>query len=249
MTKESGILSPKNVMFHLYGGVGTARENARADLGPADEQRLVVPLLLAKGRAVSRLELADWLDDGDPADIEVHLGDLRRRLAAMGFRQVLVNRDQLWRLQVLPDQVDVHRLSDRVAAAARLDDRTAAHRLRAAVDLCAGEPLAGLTGRRIARCRNALREERRNGEIALVRAESRLGRLGHYVPDLVRLSHERLADTEVVGMAMHALDVTGKRDEAVELYHRYREHLIELGVSMPKRMLDLRTRITAMESH
>lgn len=249
MTKESGILSPENVMFHLYGEVGTARENARADSWPADEQRLVVPLLLAKGRAVSRLELADWLDDGDPAAIDAHLADLRRRLAAMGFRQALVNRDQLWRLQVRPDQVDVHRLSDRVAAATRLDDRTAAHRLRAAVDQCAGEPLAGLTGRRIARCRHALREERRNGEIALVRVESRLGRVGHYVPDLVRLSHERLADTEVVGMAMHALDVTGKRDEAVELYHRYREHLIELGVSMPKRMLDLRTRITAMESH
>ncbi|WP_459713717.1 AfsR/SARP family transcriptional regulator [Actinophytocola sp. KF-1] len=209
-----------------------------------------MPLLLARGRAVSRLELADWLgDDSSFDDIDTHLSDLRRRLTALGCRQVLVNRDQLWRLNIAPDRVDVHRLSAQVAAAGRLDDRTAAARLRAVLDLCAGEPLAGLTGRRIAKCRHALREERRNGEIALVRVEYRLGRVGQYVPDLVRLSHERLADTEVVGLAMHALDVTGKRDEAVELYHRYHEHLIELGVSVPEPMRDLRMRISKVESH
>lgn len=250
MTKEAGILSPENVMFHLFGAVGTAQENARAVLGPADEQRMVVPLLLAKGRAVSRLELADWLgEDGSFDDIDAHMADLRRRLTAMGFRQALVNRDQLWRLNVAPEQVDVHRLSAQVATAGRLDDRTAAERLRAVLDLCAGEPLAGLTGRRIARCRHALREERRNGEIALVRAECRLGRVEHCVPDLVRLSRERLADTEVVGLAIHALDVTGKQHEAVELFHRYHEHMIELGKSVPKPMLDLRMRISKVESH
>ncbi|MFI7677032.1 BTAD domain-containing putative transcriptional regulator [Actinophytocola sp. NPDC049390] len=211
---------------------------------------MVVPLLLARGRAVSRLELADWLgDDGSFDDIDPLMADLRRRLAALGFRQALVNRDQLWRLNIAADQVDVHRLSAQVAAAGRLDDRTAAARLRAVVEQCAGEPLAGLTGRRIAKCRHALREERRAGEVALVRVECRLGRVGHYVPDLVRLSHERLADTEVVGLTMYALDVTGKRDEAVELYHRYHEHVVELGVSVPKPMLDLRTWISKVESH
>jgi DNA-binding SARP family transcriptional activator len=250
MTKEAGILSPENVMFHLFGTVGTAQENARAVLGPADEQRMVVPLLLAKGRAVSRLELADWLgEDGSFDDIDTHMADLRRRLTAMGFRQALVNRNQLWRLNIAPHQVDVHRLSTQVATAGRLDDRTAAERLRAVLDLCAGEPLEGLTGRRIARCRHALREERRDAEIALVRAECRLGRVEHYVPELVRLSHERLADTEVVGLAIHALDVTGRRHEAVELFHRYHEHMIELGKSVPKPMLDLRMRISKVESH
>lgn len=253
MTKEAGILSPENVMFHLFGEVGTAQENARAVLGPADEQRLVVPLLLAKGRAVSRLELADWLDacpdsSGSFDDIDAHLADLRRRLVALGFRQALVNRDQLWRLNVAPGQVDVHRLSTQVATAGRLDDRTAAERLRAVLDLCAGEPLDGLTGRRIARCRHTLREERRTGEVALVRVECRLGRVEHHVADLVRLSYERLADTEVVGLAMHALDVTGRRDEAVELFQRYHEHMIELGMSVPKPMLDLRMRISRVES-
>jgi DNA-binding SARP family transcriptional activator len=248
MTKVSDIFSPETVMFHVYGAAGATAGGTSVELGSEPERRMLVPLLLAKGKAVSRLELTDWMWDDAPEgardEIEEHLTALRRRLAAMGFRQIMVNRDQVCRLTIAPQQVDAHRLTEAVADAEDLDDRTAADRLRAALDLCAGQPLAGLTGRRIARCRHVLLEERRNAEIALIRTESRLGRAEEHVPDLVRLSHERLSDTEVVGLALSTLHRTGRVDEAEALYDRYREHLIELGMSMPKLLPDPR-----VESH
>lgn len=246
MTKVSDIFSPETVMFHLYGRV--TAEGAAVELGTELQRRMLVPLLLAKGKAVSRLELADWMwdeaPDNAPAEIEEHLTALRRTLAAMGFRQTMVNRDQVCRLTIAPDQVDAHRLTAVVTEAERLDDRTAAQRLRVALDLCAGEPLEGLSGRRIARCRHTLLEARRDAEIALIRTETRLGRAEDHVPDLVRLSHERLADTEVVGLAVSTLHRTGRQAEAAALYDRAREHLIELGMSMPKLLPDPR-----VESH
>lgn len=253
MTKVSDIFSPETVMFHVYGTVGATAPGADVCAGTELECRLLVPLLLARGRPVSRLELTDWMWDeapaSAPADLEEHLAALRRGLAYMGFRQTMVNRDPVCRLTIAPDQVDLHRLTAVVIESERLDDRTAAERLRAAVDLCSGEPLAGLSGRRIARCRHALLEERRNAEIALIRTESRLGRAEDHVPDLVRLSHERLSDTEVVGLAVSTLHRTGRLDEAAALYDRYREHLIELGMSMPTRMAELRPWISQVESH
>jgi len=254
MTKVSDIFSPETVMFHLYGMVGATTGGVAVELGPERERRMLVPLLLARGKAVSRLELTEWMwDDDAPVnatdDIEEHLSELRRRLAAMGFRQTMVNRDQVCRLTIPHEQVDVHRLHTVVASVDQLDDRTAAARLRVALDLCEGKPLAGLTGRRIERCRQNLLEEHRNAQIALIRTDFRLGRAGEHVPDLVRLAHERLQDTEVVGLAVFALRHTGRQTEAATLYDRYREHLVELGMSVPKRMLDLRPRLSQMESH
>jgi DNA-binding SARP family transcriptional activator len=241
MTKVPDIISPKTVKFHLYGETGP---------GSARERRMVVPLLLARGKTVSRLELADWMDDdGDADDLDEHLAAFRRRLADMGLRQVLVMRDQVCRLTIPPELVDAHRLNAQVADAGQVDDHTAAERLRAALDLCAGEPLAGLTGRRIVRCRRDLREARLDAEIALMRVEFRLGRAEQHVPGLVRLSRERLADTEVVGLAVSALHRAGRQAEAADLYDRHREHLIELGMPVPERIPDPRTRAGQVESH
>ncbi|MGB3441793.1 MAG: BTAD domain-containing putative transcriptional regulator [Actinophytocola sp.] len=241
-------------MFRLYGTAAATAGGVPVELGPELERCMVVPLLLARGKAVSRLALTEWMWDDDPpasasADLDEHMSSLRRGLAALGLRHMLVIRDPVCRLIVDEDQVDAHRLSAAVAEAAGLDDRTAAVRLRAALDLCAGKPLAGLTGRRIHRCRQTLLEDRRKAEIALIRTEFRLGRVEHHVPDLVRLSNERLADTEVVRLAVSALHGTGRHAEALQLYDRYREHLIELGMSMPERMLELRPRISQVESH
>lgn len=254
MTKVSDIFSPENVMFHLYGMVGATADGVPVDLGPELERRMIVPLLLTRGKAVSRLELTEWMWDdaapeGAPGELEEHLAGLRGRLAAMGFRQALVSRDPVCRLAVPPEQVDAHRLTTAVAEAEGLDDRTAARRLRAALDLCAGKPLAGMPGRRIEQCRQALLEDRRSAEIALIRSEFRLGRAEQHVPDLLRLSHERLADAEVVGLAVSALRRTGRQAEAAALYDRFREHVIELGMSMPERMVDLRPRLSQVESH
>jgi hypothetical protein len=175
MTKELGILSTKNVLFHLYGSVEASVDGVRIGLGTEKERRMIVPLLLTIRRPVSYLELADWMWDGSPSstpdDLGRYMGDFRARLVELGLRGALVNRDRVCRLNILPAQVDVHRLTAVLAEAERVDDRTAAGQLREALALCSGEPLAGLSGHRIDGCRQNLLEDRRRAQLMLIRFE------------------------------------------------------------------------------
>jgi DNA-binding SARP family transcriptional activator len=246
MTKEFDILSTRNVMFCLYGTVGASVDGVRVGLGTEMERRLAVPLLRARGRSVSYLELADWMWDGRPQDVSEYVADFRTRLGELGLRNALTSRDRVCRLRIEPNQVDAHRLTARVAEADQLDDHTAAARLREALVLCAGEPLAGLTGPRMDDYRHVLREERRRAELALIRVDFRLGHVVHHIPKLVRLFGERPEDTEVVTLTMYAFASAGRRVEALAVYRRSCERLIELGMKVPQRMAEL---VPQLESH
>jgi hypothetical protein len=246
MTKEFDILSTRNVMFCLYGSVGASVDGVRVGLGTEMERRLAVPLLRAKGRPVSYLELSDWMGDRGPDDVGEHVADFRAGLAELGLRNALTSRDRVCRLKIDPTRVDAHRLTARVAEAEHLDDQVAATRLREALVLCAGEPLAGLTGCRIDGYRHVLREERRRAELALIRVDFRLGHVVHHIPKLVRLFGERPEDTEVVTLTMYAFASAGRRVEALAVYRRSCERLIELGMKVPQRMAEL---VPQLESH
>jgi DNA-binding SARP family transcriptional activator len=247
MAKEVGFLSTRTVMFHLYGPVRASIGDAGFGLGTEKERRMVVPLLLTIRRPVSYLELTDWMWDGSPGsvpdDLGRYMGDFRTRLTQFGLRGALVNRDRVCRLNLAPNQVDLHCLSTLLTEVDQLDDRIAADRLRAALTLCAGEPLAGLSGHRIDSCRQALLEERRRAEMTLLRAEFRLGRATCRIPDLTRLFHERPEDTAVATLTMQALGIAGRQAEALGVYRRCCERLVELGMKIPAQMSDLHRRI------
>jgi glycine cleavage system H lipoate-binding protein/tetratricopeptide (TPR) repeat protein len=179
MAKEFGIPPTKNVLFHLYGAVEASADGMRVGLGTEKERRMIVPLLLNIRRPVSYLELTDWMWDGSPSsapdDLGHYMSDFRTRLAQLGRKGILVNRDRVCRLNVAPDQVDLHRLRTLLTEVEQLDDHTAAERLREVLALCAGEPLAGLSGHRIDGCRKTLLEERRRAEMTLIHLDFRLG--------------------------------------------------------------------------
>lgn len=243
MTKELGTLSTSDVLFHLYGMVEVTTGGVRVGLGAEKDCRMVVPLLLAIRRPVTYLELADWLWDGSPTsapdDLERYLGDFRASLAQLGLRGTLVNRDRLCRLNIAPNQVDLHRLRTVLTEVEQLDDHTAAGRLRETLALCAGEPLAGLSGHRIDSCRQTLLEERRQAELTLIRIDFRLGRAAHCLPDLLRLFRDRPEDTTVVILTMQALADNGRHTDALTVYNRCCERLIELGMKVPPQMAQL----------
>jgi DNA-binding SARP family transcriptional activator len=247
MTKEIGILSTKTVMFHLYGAVEASFTGVRVGLGTEKECRMVVPLLLTIRRPVSYLELADWMWDGSPKsaadDLGRYMGAFRSRLSNLGLKGALVNRDRVCRLNVEPEQVDLHRLNTVLTEVDQLDDETAAKRLRETLALCAGEPLAGLSGHRIDGCRQQLLEERRRAEMTLIRVDFRLGRAALRAADLMRLFLERPEDAAVATLTMQALAVSGRQAEALGVYRRCCERLVELGMKVPPQMADLHGRI------
>src|SRR5262249_31442382 len=158
-----GILSTKTVMFHLYGAVEASVAGVRVGLGTEKERRMVGPLLLNIGGPGSYLELADWMWGGSPtsapAALGRYMGGLRTRLPELGLKGTLINRGRVCRLPLAAEQVDLHRLSAVLSEVDQLDDRTAATRLRDELTKCAGEPLAGLSGHHIERCRQTLLEE------------------------------------------------------------------------------------------
>lgn len=247
MAKELGILSTKNVMFHLYGMVEASAGGVRIGLGTEKERRMVVPLLLTIRRPVSYLELADWMWDGSPSsapdDLGRYMGDFRTRLAHLGLKGALVNRDRVCRLNVEPHQVDLHRLGALLTEVDHLDDETAATRLRETLAVCSGEPLAGLSGHRIDTCRQALLEERRRAEMTLIRVDFRLGRAADRIPDLLRLFRDRPEDTAVATLTMQALGAVGRQTDALAVYRLCCERLVELGMKVPSQMADLHVRI------
>ncbi|MFL6122335.1 BTAD domain-containing putative transcriptional regulator [Actinophytocola sp.] len=234
-------------MFHLYGPVRAVHGDTRLGLGTEKERRMVVPLLLSIRRPVSYLELSDWMWDGSPTsapdDLGRYMGDFRNRLTQLGLRGALVNRDRVCRLNIAPDQVDRHCLSTLLTEVDQLDDQTAATRLREALTLCAGEPLAGLSGHRIDTCRQTLLEERRRAEMTLIRVDFRLGRAVHRLPDLMRLFRNRPEDTAVATLTMQALATAGRQAEALAVYRRCCERLVELGMKIPPQMSDLHQQI------
>jgi DNA-binding SARP family transcriptional activator len=233
-------------MFCLYGTVGASVDGVRIGLGTELVSRMAVPLMRAEGKPVSFLELAEWMWDDEPGDVGEHLADFRGTLTDLGLRHALTSRDRVCRLKVDPTQVDAHRLTAGVAEAGHLDDHVAATRLRESLVLCAGEPLAGLTGSRIDRYRHELREERKRAELSLIRIDFRLGQVAHHIPKLVRLFGERPEDTDVVTLTMYAFASAGRRVEALAVYRRCCERLIELGMKVPQRMTEL---VPQLESH
>lgn len=237
------------VMFRLFGAVEAhTDEGKRIDLGSEKERCLIVGLLLAKGRAISRLEILEWPWDSPPesadGDLERFMTRLRKRLEALGIKEMLVNRDRQCRLTVPPDWVDVHRFRDLVAKArSQDDDQQAAEYLGAALDLSEGEPLAGLAGRRVDTERRGLVEERRAVEFEFLQFEVALGRHRQHIPHLTRLCLDRPENPEVAGLTMYALHLAGRQPEALDVYQHHRRHLLESGLDVYQPLQELHQRI------
>lgn len=247
MAKDLVILPDDQVDFRLFGVVEAYAGEQRIDLGSEKERCLFVALALANGQPVSRLDLPEWLwdeaPDSAPGDIDKFMTKLRNRLDLLGIKGALDNRDRLCRLRIPAGWIDVHHFRELVGEAGRVDDQRAAELLGEAVALSTGEPLAGLSGRKIDMRRHMLAEERRSARVMFAALEIRLGRHRERIADLTLLFDDRPDDTEVAGLTMYALHLAGRKPEALEVFARYRRCRDEIGVEVPRPMEDLHVRI------
>ncbi|MBI2706535.1 MAG: FHA domain-containing protein [Actinobacteria bacterium] len=243
------------IQFKVLGPVEVLRDGTALPLG-GPKQRSVLAVLVISANVVvptSRLVDAVWGDDAHaraPSTLQVYVANLRKVLepgvsARDGFH-VLLTQAPGYKLVAAPDAVDLLEFEGLVAdgrrALAASQPEHASARLRQALDLWRGEPLADLRAGDIAVGETTRLQELRVGALAdRVEADLGCGRHDAVVGELEALVarhpfHERLR-----GLQMLALYRSGRQADALRAYEDARSFLVdELGIdpSAPLRELE-----------
>ncbi|MEQ4303826.1 AfsR/SARP family transcriptional regulator [Plantactinospora sp. B6F1] len=174
------------------------------------------------------------------ATIQTYIYQLRRFLTReqvdSGDGDLLVTKNPGYLLRVHPDQVDLQqfqRLSRQgqvFLRGRRLDE--AASRLRAALGLWSGSPLANVPmGARLDPYVTDLQEQRRNALQLRIEAEIELGLHRELIGELRSLVVLHPLDEWMYGQLIRVLARSGRRSDALHAYHHLRTTLAaELGL-------------------
>jgi DNA-binding SARP family transcriptional activator/Flp pilus assembly protein TadD len=232
----------------LLGPVDVAvGDNMRAVHGLRRKAVLAV-LALHPGEIVSTDRLVDavWGDSAPPTagnTLQSHVSHLRQ---VLGSRASIRARPPGYLLDLGADASDVEvaeRLIRQGMAAA--DHGHRAQRLRAALALWRGRPLADITGLVwLDEQAERLDQLRLRTVRALIEARLGLGEHAQLVPDLERLTGEHPFDEQLHAQLMLALYRTGRQADALAVYRRLRHALGEdLGIDPSQPVRDLETDI------
>jgi DNA-binding SARP family transcriptional activator len=236
------------VEFQTLGPVELFVAGDRLDLGPARQRAVLAILLVEAGRMVPMETVVDRVWGERPPQqvrnvVYTYVARLRRILeqaVARGGKAALVRRMGGYLLEVDPSLIDLHRFRTMVRQPdeGTLDDEERAASLRGALDLWRGPPLAGLTGDWADRVRTGLVQQRVVALAEWSEVMLRLGRPAVVVEELQhRLTEYPIAET-LVAHLMRALDMDGRRAEALIRYAEARHQIAEeLGVEPGQQLL------------
>ncbi|WP_203903787.1 BTAD domain-containing putative transcriptional regulator [Virgisporangium aliadipatigenens] len=234
----------RRLRIRLLGPLRVTRAGANPALGPARQQAVLAALAAWPDRAMPRAELiaAVWGDEPPPSaagNLYTYISTLRRSLTPDGAPgPVLSSENGTYRLRAAAVDVDAWCFETfreeglRLRADRDADGERAA--LTRALELWHGpEALDGVPGPDAANRREHLRElylatVERHAQLTLDR-----GRAEELVEPLGRLVAAYPARESLHDLAMHALVRVGRRDEAVLLYRRLRNHLAAHTGALP----------------
>ncbi|WP_250006479.1 BTAD domain-containing putative transcriptional regulator [Actinoplanes sp. M2I2] len=217
--------------FRLLGPVGLFDGDTRIHLGRDAElpkvHCVLAALLLARARPVTGafLDNALWgAEARNPETRRGYIGDLRLALRRYGFTLPRQGHGGVYRLDVEPDRVDLHRFRTATEAArqcvAHGDWAAARIHLEGGLALWHGSALEGVPGDWAAGIRRQLDRERREAAIRLAETRLRCGAVEPARADAERLSAENPDDERVVRLEMQAAYLAGDYGSAVEAYER-----------------------------
>ena len=216
------------------------------------QRALLAVLLLHRGEPVSSDRLIDELwGEQPPASavkiVQGYVSNLRRVLG----EGLLVTRGRGYLLQVGPGQSDLDRFESLVADGRRAladgDAQGAAARLREALGVWRGPPLADFAYRPFAQSEIARLEESRLAALEdRIDADLALGEHGRLVGELEALVREHPLRERLRGQLMLALYRSGRQADALAAYRDARRQLVgELGLEPGRDLQELQRAILA----
>jgi DNA-binding SARP family transcriptional activator len=242
------------VEFRLLGPVGVWRDGDQ--LGPlnAQQRTLLTMLLLEPGRmiGIDRLMTALW-GESPPASarnaVQGHVSKLRRLLAGLPGVE-LATTGPGYHLVVDSRRVDLHQFREMVGRARGREGAEAGELLRTALSLWQGPALMDVAGDWLPDTVGvSLEEERLRAVEERVAADLEVGRHHDLVAELSTLvTAHPLRETSVC-LLMAALERSGRRSDALALFRRTRQRLIEeLGIEPGKDLRRLHRRVLEGEA-
>ena len=219
-------------------------------LGSPQQRELLAVLLLHRDQQVSSDRLIDalWGEQAPPSAIKIVQGYVSNLRKALGDG-MLVTRGHGYALHVQPGQIDVDRFESLVTEGRRAlgegDARSAVARLRGALGLWRGPPLADFAYEQFAQGEIARLEEAHLGAREdCIDAELMLGRHRGVVGELELLVGQHPHRERLLGQLMLALYRAGRQADALAAYRRGRESLgEELGLEPGPQLRALEQRI------
>ena len=239
--------------IRLLGPVAVAAEDGWQSINGRRRSAVLAALALQPGEVVSTDRLVDivWGDRaprtaGDT--LRNHVSYLRGVLPAGA---AIVTRSAGYVIDLDAQGSDVGAAEHLIEQAARsTDTRQRESRLRAAIALWQGPPLADLTEltwfvEHAQRLERLLLDARR----LLIDARLQLGQHQQLIAELENLSREHRLDEQLHGQLMVALSRSGRQVEALAAYQRLRDALDEeLGVLPGRTLRDIHTAILRQDT-
>ena len=240
--------------FRILGPLEVVERNTAQPLGGAKQRAVLAILILHRGEVLAGERLVDELwSERPPATAGKTLHGYISRLRKSLGGDVLQTRGRGYVLNLAPDQLDVERF-ERLAADGRGalevgDAATAAGRLREALGLWRGPPLADFAYEPFAQGEIARLEEARLATLEdRIDADLGLGRHQQLVAELERLVVEHPVRERMRGQLMLALYRAGRQAEALDCYRVGRRALIdELGIEPGRGLRELHQAIVEQD--
>ena len=245
--------------FRILGPLEVHRRGRPVALGGPKQRALLALLVLHAGETVSADRLIDelWGERPSPSarnSLQALVSRLRRVLDDPDEAPRIATRPAGYVLDVAPDELDLRRYEGLCAegrdALGRNDRETGAARLREALELWRGEPLADFAFEPFARsARDRLQELRLAALEDRIAADLALGRHAELVAELEALVEQHPLRERPRGLLMVALYRSGRQADALDAYRSARARLIqELGLEPGRDLRDLESAILRQDA-
>jgi DNA-binding SARP family transcriptional activator len=232
--------------FRLLGPLEVARDEGSLALGGTKQRSLLAMLMLHANQVVSTDRLIDALWGASPPftcgkSIQVYVSRLRKAMAD----NRLVTHAPGYVLYVDPTELDLARFEQLVAEARRAPPESASAKLREALALWRGPPLADLAYEQFAQAEIARLEEMRLGAVdQRLESDLALGRHAELVPELETLVARHPLRERFRYQLMLALYRSGRQADALQAYRQARQELSdELGLEPSESLKQLEAAI------